>query len=73
MIEALEAALEVSPKLLAATPEALSDPYDWTIPLLSKEGSTYVWNVISLPACYPSLDVLDNLTLTKLAKACRLD
>lgn len=76
LTEALEAALEVSEKLLTATPESLGftegDPYDRMIPLLSKEDGTYVWNEIALPpplpVCYPSPDMLDDLALAKLAK-----
>ncbi len=76
MVEALEAAIEVSEKLLTVTPEALGftegAPYDRTIPVLKKKDGAFLWGEMTLPqpkpVSYPSPDIQDDLALAKLAK-----
>jgi hypothetical protein len=71
LAEALEAAIEVSNRLMTATPEALGftegAPFDRTIPLLEKQEDAFRWGEMvlpePLPVVYPSADASDDFCI----------
>lgn len=77
LAEALEAAVEVSERLLMVAPETLGftegAPFGRTIPLAEKKAGAFLWGEIALPepkpVCYPTPEVHDEIILAKLAKS----
>lgn len=76
LAESLEAALEVSNRLILTAPETLGftegAPFEREIPLLEKENGVFVWKTIDLGIArdetYVSPKIIDDITLAKLAK-----
>lgn len=76
LAESLEAALEVSERLVLTAPETLGftegKPFERSIPLLEKASGKFVWGTINLgtarKATYVSPEITDDISLAKLAK-----
>jgi hypothetical protein len=77
LLEALEACLEVSKMLKAASPESLGftegPPFDRSIPLLEKQSGLFRWTTLPLPAplpvVYPSVEPLNEIQLASVLKS----